>query len=255
MVVEPLDRDCCVADEVSEATVYRLEMCGADLPATIHHDTPLYDVNLSLVPGQLTLIQTEPDQPRLPIADALAGIIEPRWGSVRVDGHRWADLSPQAASRLRSQIGRVFEADRWVHRLSMEENLFLAPRHHRQMREHQLRDEAQRLCRLFGIPRIPATAVAQVSRPLRQKLAWVRALLGTRRLLILERPLRHLPMGEAAVLGRAVGQFREQGASVLWITDTPVPIDRPGLMPDNLARVEGTRLVVEPGPRQLGVVR
>ncbi|MEQ9459909.1 MAG: ATP-binding cassette domain-containing protein [Phycisphaeraceae bacterium] len=235
-----------------DANPARLVFDAVDLPASERHDTPLSGVSFELGIGEMMIVQTEQGHPRLPLADAILGLISPMWGTITLDGMQWRDLSPSKISRLRSQVGRVFDNERWVSGLTLAENVYLASRYHRLMPERTMIHEARRLCEVFDIPRLPETPVSQAPKATRQKVAWVRALLGPRRLIILERPLQGLNVSDAPRLAHALGSLREQGATIIWITDRPVPIDLPGMLPDKLGRVEGTGLTVEPGPGPLG---
>ncbi|QDU70347.1 ATP-binding cassette domain-containing protein [Mucisphaera calidilacus] len=235
------------AAETDTRSVERLVLRDVDLPAGRQHDTRLSGVNLSLGVGEMVIVQSEPERPRLPLADAIMGLTDTAGGSIAVDDSSWDDLTPARAARLRSQIGRVFDHDRWLSGLTLEENVFLAARYHHQMREETMVVEAVRLAESFGLAGLPTSLPSRSPVELRQKVAWIRALLGPRRLLILEQPLGGVSAQDARALGRSLGQFRAQGAAVIWITDVPVPIDWPGMLPDYLARVTGTELAVEPG--------
>lgn len=239
------------SQETTQAEATRLMLRGVDLRPGEDGDTPLKALDLTLGIGEMVIVQAEPDRPRLPLADAILGLSTPDAGEILVDGTYWARLSPRQATHLRSQIGRVFDQDRWLSGRTLEENVYLAAEYHQQMTLRQMQEEAHRLSQMFGLSELPDIIPSHATPGVRQKVAWIRALLGPRRLLILERPLKGVSSDDARALGMALGQLREQGAAVVWITDVPVPIDWPGMFPDMLARVVGSHMTVEPGPRPL----
>ncbi len=150
--------------------------------------------------------------------DAVCGIEPPPEGVVRFNGADWRELPPAEAERRRARIGRVFEGAAWVSNLDVDENVLLAQRHHTRRPDAELRAEAERLARTFGLARLPGTRAAWTDPRDLQRAQWVRALLGAPALLLLEFPERRAAAVHVAALAAAVDAARARGAGVLWIT-------------------------------------
>lgn len=181
----------------------------------------LSGVSLALAPGELCLMRLPEGAPISPLADLSSGLVEPEAGAVLFDGQEWSTLSADAAAKARGRIGRVFERAGWLSNLDVDENITLAQRYHTTRDPDKILNEARALADELGLGEIPQGRPAHVERDVLLRAQWVRALLGSPRLLLLERPGRDLPAPVVAPLVTAINKRREQhGVAVLWLTDS-----------------------------------
>jgi phospholipid/cholesterol/gamma-HCH transport system ATP-binding protein len=123
------------------------------------------DVSLVLGAGDLVLIGLEPRAFRLSsLADGASGLIAPREGRVVFEGKSWQRMSAVQSSRMRGQIGRVFDDGGWISSIDLDENIILAQRHHSRRPDGQIREEADQLSRLFGLPAMPSGSLSQLTK-------------------------------------------------------------------------------------------
>src|SRR5688500_17693720 len=120
------------------------------------YDSGIWNVTLRLGPGELALVRLERGHPRLPLADAAEGLVEPAEGSASFLGKDWRSVSPDESSALRGRIGRVFDGQAWVSNLDVDENVVLAQHHHTRRKPAEVADEAAKLARQFGLPGLPS---------------------------------------------------------------------------------------------------
>ena len=208
------------------------EVLGFDhvtLPATARHVQPTGVLDVALDEGACLLLEVSAEQAWPPVAEVASGLLAPAGGRVRIGGADWAGLSADAAAGWRSRIGRVFMEQAWVSNLDVDENVTLARRHHTGQSPAAIAAEADQWARRFGLAGLPATRPAGTARPDLMKAQWVRALLGSPRLLLLERPTRDVPDSDGELLLAAVQEQRERGAAVVWVTGNERALERVAL--------------------------
>jgi len=208
-----------------------------------HGKGELRDMSLVLMPGDMALVQVEPGNEHLPLADAAEGLLTPDHGVVRFQGSAWEALKPDDQLAARGRIGRVFLGSGWVSNLTVLENVTLSQRHHTVRPEAEIEEEAQSLARQFGLSEVPQGRPALGLRRDLKRAEWVRAFLGVPVMLILEDPLQGVAVEHEPALMRSLIAARARGAAVLWIADErPEWTDR-SLKPPRAFRMAGAQLV------------
>lgn len=222
-----------------------LEFDRVAVPAGHLHDVALWQASLRLERSQLALVHLEETHPRIPLADAAQGLLDPVEGSVSFLGRRWADRAPADAAAARARIGRVFEEPGWIGTLDMDENIMLAQLHHTHRGEAEIRDEASALARQFSLPGLPQGRPSGMHRADLRRAACVRAFLGRPELLLLERPTAGVYPAIMPALMSAVRAARARGAAVLWTTENWDVWNDPGIRPTLRLRMTGSQMSAE----------
>lgn len=189
-------------------------------------------ISLRLARGELTMIEPGDAMHSAEFADSCVGLIEPLAGEVRFLGVDWTKIGADAATLLRGRIGRLVSAGAWLPGLDMVENVLLPQLHHTRRPLIDLRDEAARLARQFGLPGLPAVRPGELAPGELQRAGLVRAFLGRPRLIVLERATEGIYPEILQPLINAIRDLRERGGAVLWLTldprvwsDTTIPAD------------------------------
>ena len=196
-----------------------LEFKNVTIAATPLEHAGMSHVNVRFLPGTLTLIRVEPGNEQLPFADLAEGLLCPEQGHVLFQSEAWTAIPPEQVLQQRARIGRVFDGRGWISNLNVDENVTLSQRHHTRRPDAEILAEAEALARAFGLSELPKTRPAMVSHQDLRRAEWIRALLGQPLLVLLERPMRGVPMGHLPRLISAVRQALSREAAVLWLTD------------------------------------
>jgi phospholipid/cholesterol/gamma-HCH transport system ATP-binding protein len=208
-------------------------------------ETGLSDVTFELGRGNLFLLRMERENERLPLADAMQGLVEVTSGSVSFMGEKWNDLPTDVAAAQRGRIGRLFDDEGWISDLDVEENILLAQLHHTKRSEAEIIEEALGWACIFGLPGLPRGRADKVRRWDLRKAACIRAFLGEPKLIIIEQPVRGLYADLIAPLLIAVQSARRRGAAALWMLTDPQIWKNVGMHATFQARMRGAELLME----------
>lgn len=209
------------------------------------HESGAWQVDFSLMPGELLLVRLEKSAVRLPLADAAQGLVEPSSGQVYYEGVAWAARSWDAASAARGSIGRVFADGGWVRDLDIETNITLAQRHHTRRPVREIRDEAAALARVFSLPGLLRSFPYKARRQDLLASACVRAFLGHPRLVILEWTFANAATGDIlAPLMSVIRAALRRKAAVLWLTDDVSIWSDMGITSARRATMSGSQFIV-----------
>ena len=198
-----------------------LEFREVTIRAGALQTTGMRDVDFSMIRGDIALVMVEEGHEHLPLAPLAQGLLTPDAGKVYFEGECWEDAGPGRQSMMRGRTRRVFGHYGWVANLDMMENLCLAESHNTQRPLEDIMQEVRSLARRFGIDEVPEARPTRVHPLILRKLEWVRAFVGSPRLIILERPFLGAPKADGARLIEAVCEAAKRGVAVLWISDEP----------------------------------
>lgn len=182
------------------------------------YETGLAGASLVLRAGALAMVYIPEGFAYTPLADMVQGLVEPDAGVVRYRGEDWRVMDPARAAAQRGTIGRVFDQRGWISNLDVDENITLASRHHTLRPLPEIEQEALALAQSFGLPELPRRRPALLRRADLRRCEWVRALIGTPSLVVLEHPTRDVFAEAIPKLVAAVRAARARGAAVMWIT-------------------------------------
>jgi phospholipid/cholesterol/gamma-HCH transport system ATP-binding protein len=200
-------------------------------------------VTLDLNFGELALIHLGQRDVCSVIGDSCAGLTPPVAGSISFLGHNWSQTSPDHANALRGLIGRVFKTANWIDYMVVSEAILLSQLHHTRRPKEEIRDEAMKLCRIFGLPGLPTQRPGNMLLTDLQRLACARAFLGRPRLIILEEPTLNLGREILPGLTKKINELRDRGVGVIWMTQYDSVFREPYLDCTYRFRIVGSELV------------
>jgi phospholipid/cholesterol/gamma-HCH transport system ATP-binding protein len=192
------------------------------LPSTTIDDLPSHEIDLTLMPGDVALVDARDSRRAAWFADLCTGLVLPAAGAARFLSHDWTLVPDYYAAALRGRIGRIFSDGGWIEFLDVPTNVLLPQLHHTREDEAVLRERAIELACAFGLPGLPLGHIADLSRLDLARTACVRAFLGEPALVLLESPVR----GQGAFMElrdpllNAVVAARSEGAAVIWMTQS-----------------------------------
>ncbi len=201
-----------------------IELQGVGARAGRRYDVDLSGVSLCLESGEAAILTVPKTGLSTPLADVCCGLEDPEEGVVRFLGLPWTERSNAQMNQARGRIGRVWAGTAWVGNLDIDENIVLPQMHHTHRPLAEVREQAKSLSRSFGLDDLPHTRPAWTPQNIRQKAQWVRAMMGSPDLLLLEFPDNDIEEADRVRLAAAVDQSRARGGAVLWITAGPAPV-------------------------------
>ena len=183
----------------------------------------LHDCSFTLAAGQLLSIRLASHRmspiPALAIGDRPDEIedLSGMSGRIAFEGIDWSARFPADVLAQRNRISLVLAEPRWVNNLNVRENVLLSQLHHTRRRRREIIAEAQQLAYRFGLGEVPPRRMSSLMRSELRRCEWVRALLGDKRLLVLERPCRDVQPQYWEALVEQLNQLRLRGGAVVWL--------------------------------------
>ena len=178
----------------------------------------LQDVSLSVGAGEVLALIGENGAGKSTLMKILAGVHQPDVGVVRIDGREVQFATPAAA--LHGGVALIHQELNLCDNLSVAGALYLG----RELRRGPLLRHAAMLrgCRQalqrVGLDVAPQRLVATLAPGQKQLLEIARALRGQARVLIMDEPTSSLTQTETERLFAVVGELRQQGTAVIYIS-------------------------------------
>lgn len=196
------------------------------------------DIDLELVPGQWTSLTGPNGTGKSTLCLALAGLLEPAKGEIRVDGEV---LGP--GTRARSRIAIVFqEPESQLVAGSVEAELSF-PLENLGWERHAIEERVARLARDFDLEALVQRPPHELSGGEKSRLALATALAAEPRYLLLDEPGVYLGPRARARLRDLLRREVERGLSVLFVTQ----LEEEWRSADRWFRLAGRRLVEASG--------
>ncbi|WP_162917146.1 P-loop NTPase family protein [Dongia deserti] len=186
--------------------------------ATLFGSAGQAQLDFTLLPGELALIDARDPTLAAGFADLCCGLEPIDEGTVRFLDRDWSALPHDLADALRGQIGCVMASAGWLRFLDIATNILVAPLYHTNHDLDRLRGEAAALARRFGLPGIPAGPIDSLSQDDLLRAGFVRAFLGDPKLVILESPVQGLFPDLVPILLNQIAVLRDQGGAAIWLT-------------------------------------
>jgi ABC-type transporter Mla maintaining outer membrane lipid asymmetry ATPase subunit MlaF len=165
-----------------------LEMSAVSVPA---HENPevavLENVNWSLRPGEYWLIGGLQGSGKTEFLSLTAGLTKPICGSFRLFGMNMPILGDECLTE-RLRIGLVFDGGHLVHNLTIEENIALPLRYHRELDQGNLDQSVKNILELTGLSAHASRLPGDLVRGWQTRAGLARALVLQPDILLLDNP-------------------------------------------------------------------
>jgi len=197
----------------------------------------LYGATLVAEPGQITCLLGRNGAGKTTLLRTVAGLIEPRAGSIHLDG---VDIGALPAERIAAHgIALVPQGRRLFGELSVAENIEIGLMAHRERRGARQRMR-ERVLGLFPVlaERLDQRA-ATLSGGEQQMLATARALAIEPTVLLLDEPTEGLQPSMIELIGDVMRRLRDDGVAVVLVEQR---IDAVNRLADSAVLVENGRV-------------
>ena len=178
------------------------------------------DVSFELIPGEVFALLGPNGAGKTTTLRMMAGLIEPSSGSVHFKTNT---MSPQAAPRLRGQIGFLTETPGLWERLDVRRNLLVYARLHGLPTPNRAVSQA---LETFGLLDRANDIAGQLSKGLKQRVALARTLLHKPGVVLLDEPTAGLDPESAREVRELVLRLREARNTIVLSTHNLDEVDR-----------------------------
>jgi glutamate transport system ATP-binding protein len=167
-------------------------------------------------------------------------------GSITFDGKR-VDTAGRGVSRLRAEIGMVFQQFNLFPHMTVERNVLLAPVEVRGVARDQARKRARELLERVGIPEKASAYPADLSGGQQQRVAIARALAMEPKLMLFDEPTSAL---DPEMIREVLDVMRELARSGLTMIVVTHEMGFAREVCDRIVFIDGGRIVEEAPPEE-----
>lgn len=178
----------------------------------------LHQVDFSLRRGEIMALLGENGAGKSTLVKTLTGVYQPDGGRIELDG---VPISPtDTAHAQRLGIGTVYQEVNLLPNMSVADNLFIGhePRRFGLIDRTAMTRRAQAIMAGYGFEMDVTLPLGHHSVAMQQIVAIARAISLSARILILDEPTASLDASEVQMLFSLMGNLRDQGVSLIFIT-------------------------------------
>lgn len=178
----------------------------------------LAGVDFELAAGEVHALLGENGAGKSTLIKLMTGAHALDAGTMLFEGSEIRPSSPAAAQRL--GISCVYQEVNLLPNLSVAHNLFLGrePKRYGSIHWQRIHAEAETVLQRFGLDIDVRRSLSSFSIAVQQLVAIARGMECSARVLILDEPTASLDAKEVAVLFRVIGELREAGIGIVFIT-------------------------------------
>ncbi|MBD1996587.1 sugar ABC transporter ATP-binding protein [Leptolyngbya sp. FACHB-541] len=202
---------------VSAPTQPVLQMRG--ISKSFHGVYALRDVSLTVFPGEIHALMGENGAGKSTLMKILAGAYTADTGEVQINGETVRIADPNDARK--AGITLIYQELNVAPNLTVTENIFMG--HERTkaatfLQRDQMRQEAAALLKSLGAGFGEDALVSTLSIAEQQQIEIARALKDKSRILVMDEPTAALSDRETEQLFRLIGQLRDDGIAIIYIS-------------------------------------
>jgi ribose transport system ATP-binding protein len=179
----------------------------------------LDNVDITVHAGRLNAVLGENGAGKSTLMNILAGVFPPDQGEIRIDGHLVAFRSPRNAQQ--AGISIIYQELNLVPELTIAENIFLGrePRGRFGLIDYaSMNAQAHKLAGQLELDADPRTRVSGLRLAAQQIVEIAKALAVRARVIIMDEPTSALATHETELLFRLIGQLKQTGVGIIYIT-------------------------------------
>jgi putative ABC transport system ATP-binding protein len=197
----------------------KLKNVYKDYPQAGIMQTVLYDISLSIFPGEFVAIVGPSGNGKSTLLNLLTGIDHPSRGDVFVNGAHLQKMNGEKLAVWRcSNVGIVFQFFQLLPTLSLFQNIVLPMDFHASLSKRQRRERAMHLLSLVGLADEAQRLPSQVSGGQQQRAAIARALANDPALIVADEPTGNLDGATAESVFQLFTHLRDQGKTLVMVT-------------------------------------
>ena len=201
----------------------------------------LKDVSFRAEGGKVLALMGENGAGKSTLLKILSGDIQPNEGTIEINGEEKKFSSP--ADSLASSISVIYQERQLVNTLSVMENVFLedlpVTKGHL-LNKAELKRRTQEIIDKFGIPIRPTDLVGRLSVAYQQMVEIMKSYRRDSQIIAFDEPTACLTDTEVNILFKLIGQLKEEGKIILYVSHRMAEIFQ---VSDNIVVLKDGRMV------------
>ena len=174
------------------------------------HKTVLRDVSLTVERGKIVFIIGTSGAGKSVLMKLLVGLLRPDTGEIFLDGQEVTTLSEQELYPIRKRCAMVFQHSTLFDSMTLQENVALPLRKHKNLTHLEAMEEAKRMLRKVEMHEEARRYPADIGDGLRKRVAIARALTMDPEYVIFDEPTTGLDPLAAANVDRLIKELAER---------------------------------------------
>jgi putative ABC transport system ATP-binding protein len=200
----------------------------------------LHGVTLDIMPGEIVILTGPSGSGKTTLLTLCGALRTVQSGSVRIIGKELMGAKPGVLSRVREEVGVIFQAHNLLDALTARQNVALALGLEKNMSRAERNERAAKMLEAVGLGHRLDYHPDQMSGGQKQRVAVARALVRSPRIILADEPTASLDRKSGReVIELMHGLARSQGCAVLLVTHDNRILD----IADRIVTLEDGRLI------------
>jgi phospholipid/cholesterol/gamma-HCH transport system ATP-binding protein len=209
----------------------------------------LDDVSFVVLRGQAFCILGRSGAGKSVTLRQMIGLMQPDSGRVFVHGENVSELDSAGLTRVRKQVGFLFQYSALFDSISVEENVAFPLRRHTTMSDGEIRDRAGALLRQVGLEQHRNKMPSEISGGMRKRVGLVRAMALDPSILLVDEPSSGLDPVTSSEIDDLLLDLKQRLGTTLVVVTHNIPSAR--RIGDTLAFLHEGRILDSGTPEQL----
>jgi phospholipid/cholesterol/gamma-HCH transport system ATP-binding protein len=210
--------------------------------------TVLDDVSFDVLRGQAFCILGRSGAGKSVTLRQMIGLARPDSGKIFVHGENVAELNSQGLSRIRKQVGFLFQYSALFDSISVEENVAFPLRRHTRLTSSEIRAKVGELLGQVGLEQQRQRMPSEISGGMRKRVGLARAMALDPSILLVDEPSSGLDPITSLEIDELLLGLRRRGTTIVVVTHNIPSARRIG---DRLAFLHEGRILDSGTPQQL----
>lgn len=200
----------------------------------------LFDINLEIYSGKIVIMTGPSGSGKTTLLTLLGGLRSAQEGSLKILGQEMSGASKQQLTKVRRQIGYIFQAHNLMSFLTAKQNVRMSLELHDEMLKQDMNAKATAILEQVGLGNHTNYYPENLSGGQKQRVAIARALVSHPKIVLADEPTAALDKKSGRDVVEIMQRLaKEQGCTILLVTHDNRILD----IADRLVYMEDGRLI------------
>jgi putative ABC transport system ATP-binding protein len=179
----------------------------------------LFDINLDIQPGEIVIMTGPSGSGKTTLLTLMGGLRSAQEGSLKILGQEICGANKQQLTKLRRQIGYIFQAHNLMTFLTTQENVRMSLELHDEYLNHDINNKAIAMLESVGLGDRISYYPENLSGGQKQRVAIARALVSQPQIVLADEPTAALDKKSGRDVVELMQKLaKEQGCTILLVT-------------------------------------